>query len=115
MDFQCKISFDSIKNIPVMHIDGDLTSDADKMAKNIYHDIKEKFPADKIIIDFNKAKYINSSGFAILLNIIEDIDERKGTVAFVGLSNYIKKIMYIIGITDFVKIFGDLKEAANTI
>lgn len=101
-------------NIPVMLIEGDITSDADADAKNLYNDIKEKYTPAKIIINFEKTKYINSSGIATLINIIQDINDKNGTIAFVGMSEHLQKVMDIVGISDFVKIFGSNKEALDT-
>lgn len=97
-----------------MQIEGDLTSDADADTKNLYNEIKEKFTPAKIIINFEKTKYINSSGIATLINIIQDINDKNGTIAFIGMSDHLQKVMDIVGISDFVKIFGTTKEALDS-
>jgi anti-anti-sigma factor len=99
------------KSIPVLVIEGDLTSDADSDVKNAYTDLKNKYPINEIIVNFEKTKYINSSGIATLINIIQDINERNGAIAFVGMSDHLKKVMDIVGISDFVKIHNTNDEA----
>ncbi len=113
MKYQHHITKETIDNIPVINIEGDLTSEADSSVKKVYAELREDFSLDKIIINFDKTKYINSSGIATLINIIQDINEKKGDIFFVGMSDHLKKVMEIVGISDFVKIFNTTKEASQ--
>jgi anti-sigma B factor antagonist len=115
MKYQHKILSDIINNIPVMFIEGDLTSDADGDAKGIYSDIKEKYSSQKLIINFENTKYINSSGIATLIHIIQDVNEKGGVIAFVGMSEHLKKVMNIVGISDFVRIYNSNSDAIKAI
>ena len=70
---------------------------------------------EKLIINFEKTKYINSSGIATLINIIQDSNERKGSISFVGMSDHLRKVMDIVGISDFVRICASNKDAATAL
>jgi anti-sigma B factor antagonist len=111
MKYQHKITSDMISSIPVIIIEGDLTSDADSDAKGVYSDVKEKYSSQKIIVNFENTKYINSSGIATLIHIIQDVNEKGGTIAFVGMSDHLKKVMNIVGISDFVQIYNSNNDA----
>ena len=115
MKYQYKIFSDKIEDIPIIIIEGDLTSDADADVKNIYANLKEQYTMEKLIINFEKTKYINSSGIATLINIIQDSNERKGTISFVGMSDHLRKVMDIVGISDFVRICTSNKDAATAL
>ena len=115
MKYQYTISSDEFENIPVIIVEGDLTSDADGDVKSTYSELKNKFQMNEIIINFEKTKYINSSGIATLINIIQDINERNGKIAFVGMSDHLKKVMDIVGISDFVIITNTNDEASKAV
>ena len=115
MKYTHKISSDVIDNIPAIVIEGDMTSDADADVKRIYSELMDKFEMDKIIINFEKTKYINSSGIATLINIIQNVNEKNGKIAFVGMSEHFQKVMDIVGITDFVQIFDTNSDAIQAI
>jgi anti-sigma B factor antagonist len=102
MKYQHKITSDSINDVPVIYIEGDLTSDADRDARETYSKVKNKHSLDTIIINFENTAYINSSGIAILIHIIQDVNMQGGTVAFVGMSDHLKKVMDIVGVSSFV-------------
>src|SRR4030043_1544110 len=115
MKYQHNIKLDVINNIPVINIEGDLTSDADGETKGTYFIAKEKYSTQKVIINFENTKYINSSGIATLIYIIQDVNERGGIIAFVGLTEHLKKVMNIVGISDFVQMYNSNNDAVKTV
>ncbi|MBP8178153.1 MAG: anti-sigma factor antagonist, partial [Spirochaetes bacterium] len=62
-----RVSSKIISNIPVLILEGDITSEADADIMNEYRQLKEKQAPFYCIIDFTKTKYINSAGIAILI------------------------------------------------
>jgi anti-anti-sigma factor len=115
MKYQHKITTDMASNIPIIFIEGDLTSDADGDAKGVYSSVREKCASKKLIVNFENTKYINSSGIATLIHIIQDVNEKGGVIAFVGMSDHLKKVMNIVGISDFVQIFNSNKDAMQSL
>ena len=114
MKFQLALSTDKINDIPIIVLDGDLTSEGEPELKNLFLEIKEKSPLAKLIINFERLKYLNSSGIASLINIIHQVNQTGGNVAFVGLSPHILNVLSVVGVTDFVKIFKTNSEAASS-
>ena len=100
-----KITQELIGSVPVLFIEGDMTSEADEAVMLIYDEIKKNSPFTRLIFNFEKTNYINSAGIATLINVIQDMAETGGKVSFVGLSNHFLKVMDIVGISDFVEIF----------
>lgn len=100
-----KIAHEMINDVPVIFIEGDMTSEADETVMTIYDEIKKVSPFARIIFNFEKTNYINSAGIATLINVIQDMAETGGKVSFVGLSNHFLKVMDIVGISDFVEIY----------
>ncbi len=115
MKYQCAVTTDEIQGIPLLLIEGDMTSDADVEVKKHYANIKSEYSLDAMIINFEKTKYINSSGIATLINIIQDLNERNGKVFFVGMTDHFEKVMEIVGISDFVQIMKTNEEALSAI
>lgn len=105
MKYNHNVTFEIYRDIPVIYIEGDMTSDADVDVKKAYAEVIETSDTVKLIINFEKTKYINSSGIATLINLIQGINEKSGEIAFVALSDHFHKVMDIVGITDFVCIY----------
>jgi len=114
MKYESNIYYEDFEEIPVLFIEGDMTSGSDSETKKIFLEITKSYPLDKIILNFSKTKYINSSGIAILISIIQKINEKSGQIAFVGMSDHFTKVMDIVGIIDFVQIYATNEQAIET-
>jgi anti-sigma B factor antagonist len=115
MKFQCKITTAIENNIPQIIIEGEMTSDADSEVKEAFNDVRSQTNAQHYIFNFGQTSYINSSGIATLIKIIQTMDEFKGKAYFVGMSEHFKKVMEIVGLSDFVEIYTNLDEAYTAI
>ncbi len=113
MKYSYKIYSDYFDAIPVIYIEGDMTSDSENDVKKVFTSLSESAHIEKLIINFEKTKYINSSGIATLINIIQAVNEAHGEIAFVALSDHFQKVMDIVGITDFVRIFATNRDARD--
>jgi len=100
-----------VKNFPVIFLDGDITSEADRLLEDAYFEIRNQIKEKIYIFDFEKASYINSSGISSFIKIIHMHKEEDGDFIFTGLSDHLKKVMDIVGLTDYVKIFDSIEVA----
>lgn len=111
MKYSYKVSSDFYDGIPVLFIEGDMTSDSDREVKRVFATLGESGPIEKLIVNFERTQYINSSGIATLISIIQSVNEVHGEIAFVALSDHFQKVMDIVGITDFVRIYATNQDA----
>jgi len=99
------------KSFPVVFLEGDITSEADQLLEQVYFEIRSQTKEKIYIFDFRKANYINSSGISSFIKIIHLHKEENGDFIFTGLSEHLKKVMDIVGLTDYVKIFDSIEKA----
>jgi anti-sigma B factor antagonist len=62
-------------------------------------------------LKFNEATYINSSGLAIVINLVSEGKKKKQKIAASGLSNHFQKVFDMIGLTDYMDIYATEEEA----
>ena len=108
-EFKMHVDYDN-GVIPVIHIAGEITSEADEEIVNCYASI----PAAKksrVLIDFSKTAYIDSAGIATLISLITKASENQGKIEFSGLNAHFRKVMDIVGLTDFVLIHDTIDQA----
>lgn len=99
------------KNFPVILLNGDITSEADQLLEEAYYEIRNHIKEKIYIFDFENANYINSSGISSFIKIIHMHKEEDGDFVFTGLSEHLKKVMDIVGLTDYVKIYDTIETA----
>jgi anti-sigma B factor antagonist len=109
-EFKIHVDYERDATVPVIFISGEITSEADEDIVNSYSSI----PANKksrVLIDFSKTAYINSAGIATLISLITKASEIDGKIEFCGLNSHFRKVMDIVGLTDFVMIHENLEQA----
>jgi anti-anti-sigma factor len=111
MKFQYSIRSEKIDTVPFIFFEGDMTSDSDAEMKKIYSSIKDECELKTLVINFEKTQYINSSGIATLIFIIQDMKDKQFKLIFVGLTEHFKNVMEIVGLKDFAVIVDTNQEA----
>ena len=99
------LTYDIAQSFPIIFFDGHITSDIEESLEETYHEIIDKVDSKILIFDFSKVNYINSSGISSIIRILKMQDEKGGDLIFTDLSDHIKKVMDIVGLTEHVKIF----------
>ena len=67
----------------------------------------------KIIFDFSRTEFMDSSGIGVLLNRYKQMAGSGGSVALYGAGAQVRRILYVGGLARLVPCF-DTKEAALT-
>jgi anti-anti-sigma factor len=65
----------------------------------------------QIILNLEKTKIVNSIGISILIEVLEKMMDRKGSLAFCHLTPTIDKTFRIMGLAQYAGIFGSEGEA----
>ena len=103
--FSLRIDLDN--KIPLIYLNGDITSDAESYLFTAYDDIMKKTKASTIIFNFDNAHYINSSGISAFIKLLHQHNDINGKFIFTGLSDHLKKVIDIVGLTDYITISDD--------
>ena len=111
MKNQFSIKTKKESSIPVIYLYGDVTAESDELITKTFRKLLKKSHT-KIILNFEDVKYINSSGMATMLALISEKNQEVD-LKFVALSSHFKKIMKLVGITDFVDTYETISEAIN--
>jgi anti-anti-sigma factor len=108
---QFNLTWEIIQSFPIIFLGGYITSDTEQLLEETYHAIMDQIKTKILIFDFSKINYINSSGISSLLKIIHIHHEANGGLIFTGLSDYFRKVMDIVELTDNVKVFETIDMA----
>lgn len=114
MEKMFDITSEKISGIPIVYISGDITSESHNRILDYYKKITSQDQYN-LILNFANTAYINSAGIATLINIITDITDKNGKIIFVNLSSHFQKVMDIVGLTDFVDIYGSNEEGLSAL
>jgi anti-anti-sigma factor len=68
-----------------------------------------------LLLDLATTRIINSIGISLLLEVLEQILEIKGTLAFCSLSPSISKTFQIMGLSQYTRVFPDRAMALSAL
>ena len=100
MDFDLTVSVEG--EVLVMKTTGYINNDGgEKIAEEF--DKHHSNGINKVLIDIKNSKVVNSIGISYLIEIIEKLNEKSGTLYFCNMDAAIEKTFTIMGLFQFAK------------
>jgi anti-sigma B factor antagonist len=91
--------------VAVLRFHGDITSASKTAVLEAYHGLAPG--TDRIVFDFTKVDYLNSSGIAILIQLLMEAHKTAQVVHTFGLSAHFQKVFAMVGITKYTHLYPD--------
>ena len=100
-----KVKVDQGDGIAVLHFEGDITSASQDSVLGSY----QKLPADikNVLLDFTKVPYLNSSGIALVIQLLMAAKKAGQTVVCFGLSQHFVKVFTMLGLAKYTTLHAD--------
>ena len=90
--------------VSVLRFEGDIASTSKEAVLGTYQALsKEKYKL--ILLDFTKVDYINSSGIALVIQMLIEAANSGQKVYAYGLSPHFTKVFTMVGITKYAGLF----------
>jgi anti-sigma B factor antagonist len=92
-------------SVAILGFSGDIASTSKDTMLQAYHGVGE---VKKVLLDFSGVDYINSSGIAIIIQML--IEERAAghrTIGIFGLTPHFKKVFTMVGVSKYATISPD--------
>ena len=96
--------------VTVLRFEGDIASTSKEAVLGTY----QALPKDVnkiILLDFTKVEYINSSGIALIIQMLIDASNSGQKVYAFGLSTHFTKVFTMVGITKYATLYASQGEA----
>lgn len=92
-------------------IEGEIDLDTVGTLRRHLTELQER-GVDRLVLDLNETRYVNSSALAVLVKFAESFRERGGGVALVRVTPRVKLVFEMLGLLVFFR-FYDSVEAAR--
>ncbi|MGA7343543.1 MAG: STAS domain-containing protein [Terracidiphilus sp.] len=90
--------------VAVLRFEGDIASTSKDAVLGAYQSLSKT--ANKIVLlDFTKVDYINSSGIALVIQLLIEAANSSQKVYAFGLSAHFTKVFTMVGITKYAELF----------
>jgi anti-sigma B factor antagonist len=96
--------------VAVLRFEGDIASTSKEAVLGAYQSLPK--PATKLILlDFTRVDYINSSGIALVIQLLIEASNAGQKVYAFGLSPHFTKVFTMVGITKYAELFPSESQA----
>jgi anti-sigma B factor antagonist len=96
-------------NIAIMRFEGDIMSLSEPAVLGTYRGLD---PATTIVLlDFSRVPYLNSSGIALVIQLMIAARKVSRKVACFGLSPHFIKVFRMLGLADYTALYKDEADA----
>jgi anti-anti-sigma factor len=93
-------------NVSVLAFSGDISSASKDSILTAYHGLDGA--AAKVLLDFSGVDYINSSGIAIIIQMLLEASKAGArTIAIFGLSPHFQKVFTMVGINKYAALHSN--------
>jgi anti-anti-sigma factor len=108
--FEAKIR--NVAGAVVIDLTGEINGQAERGLIDVYSSAEYKNPGS-IVLNFSKVSYINSTGIALIVNILARSRKKNLELRVFGLSQHYQEIFNITRLTDYLKVYPDEVSAVN--
>ncbi len=114
---QIELQYEDIKDKPnakIIRFIGDLdATNVEQVVEKVFSLLNNGII--NILADFEKLRYVNSTGLGILLHFSKSAKEKGGCFKLINVNENVYEIIEIIGATTLLEIYDELDEAINSL
>jgi anti-anti-sigma factor len=93
----------------LMRFEGDITSASEEAVLGHYRKLPES--TRQVVLDFSKVPYLNSSGIALVIQLLMAANKTGQKVTCFGLSPHFIKVFTMLGLAKYTTLHGTETEA----
>ena len=94
------------QQITCLSFSGDISSVSKDAIVGTYQAL-DKATNKRILLDFKGVEYLNSSGIALVIQVLMEANKSGQTIAICGLTPHFTKVFTMVGITKYATLYAD--------
>jgi anti-sigma B factor antagonist len=94
------------QQITCLRFSGDISSVSKDAIVGTYQAL-DKASHKHILLDFKGVEYLNSSGIALVIQVLMEASKSGQTIAICGLTPHFTKVFTMVGITKYATLYSD--------
>ena len=103
---QQQLQVASGQEVTCLHFSGDISSASKDAIVDTYHAL-DKAAHKYILFDFKGVEYLNSSGIALVIQVLMEASKSGQNIAISGLTPHFTKVFTMVGITKYASLYPD--------
>ncbi len=104
---------EGVPGVTIADLVGDLDTEAAYRLESGLFDIISS-DGVKLLLNFDKVRIMNSTAMGVLLSTAEDVRKRAGTMKLCSLSEHVREVLDLVGVSGLFEIFATEEEAVQS-
>ena len=100
---QTKAKLERNGSLAILRFEGDVTSASKDAVLGTYGTITPEIK--EILLDFSKVYYLNSSGIALVIQLLMEANKSERKVLTFGLTSHFEKVFTLLGLTKYTTLY----------
>lgn len=100
--------------VSVIRFEGDIASTSREAVLGTYQSLPKE-TTKLVLLDFTRVEYINSSGIALVIQMLIEASNAGQKVFAFGLSPHFTKVFTMVGITKYAGLFASEQQAISAL
>ena len=100
--------------ITCLRFSGDISSASKDAVIGTYQAL-DKASNKHILLDFKGVEYLNSSGIALVIQVLMEANKSGQSIAICGLTPHFTKVFTMVGITKYATLYADEASALSAL
>jgi anti-sigma B factor antagonist len=102
------------QQITCLRFTGDISSASRDAVVGTYQAL-DKASNPRILLDFKGVEYLNSSGIALVIQVLMEASKSGQSIAICGLTTHFTKVFTMVGITKYATLYPDETAALSAV
>jgi anti-sigma B factor antagonist len=99
---QTKAKVERSGSLAILRFEGDVTSASKEAVLGTYDKLAPE--TKEILLDFSKVQYLNSSGIALVIQLLMEANKSGHKVQTFGLTPHFQKVFTMLGLTKYTSL-----------
>ena len=114
MSNELKAELRKVGEATIIDLEGDVNASGEEIVKGAYRTATEDGNKN-ILVNFEAAEYINTSGIAVLIGIVMEAQKAEERVLVYGVTPHYRKIFELVRLPMYVDMFDSEEEALDSL
>lgn len=107
-----QIQIERVNNVTIVAVEGEINIDSVKDLQGAFAEILKE-GTGKVVVDFEKVAFIDSSGLAALIDMVRQLKRINGKMSLCCVNEAIREVFEITKIHKFIPIHGNRQTAVR--
>lgn len=109
------LKFEIKDNKLIVHMIGELDHHSAEEVRNKIDDRIDRDNLNKIILDFSRVTFMDSSGIGVVIGRYKKLNLKNGSICIVNVTDSVRRVFELSGMFKIIRVYDSIRQAIENI